>query len=129
MALYKTVRAYDENGNSYILKVSNNQKLIQIHREKGINFSANYAAMKNLSANAYVLYMYLLMHHEKRLWVLSSKDIYEKTPLRKYTLTNAITELQDKGYLVPGPVDLGNEYTYKSNSYHLYEVLPGLPGN
>jgi len=129
LILYKTIRVYDERGNDYILKVANNQKVIQIHRKKGISFSANYAAIKNLSANAYVLYMYLLMQNENRIWVLSSKDIYENTPLKKYTLTNALAELQDKGYLVPGEIDLGKKRTYNSNSYHLYESLHGLPGN
>lgn len=129
MLVYKNIKAYDEHGDSYIIKVSNNQKVIQIHRKRSINFSANYAAIKNLSANAYVLYMYLLMHSEKRIWALSSKDIYENTPLRKYTLSNAITELQEKGYLVPGEIDLGDNKTYNSNSYHLYESLHGLPGN
>lgn len=129
MLVYKTIRACDDRGKEYIIKVSNNQKVIQIHKKRGIDYISNYAAMKNLSSNAYVLYMYLLMHYEKRIWALSSKDIYEKTQLKKYTLTNAVKELQDKGYLVPGEIDLGNGKTYNSSSYHFYETLHGLPGN
>ena len=46
----------DKQGRSYAIVVAKNQKVIQIHRAKnGINFAANYEAMKILTPNAYVL--------------------------------------------------------------------------
>ena len=84
-------------GKQYYIKVAANQKVIQIHRVKnGINFEANYKAMAVLSANAYVLYMYLLMHENHRVWALSSKDVYAKTALTEKTYTKAVAELIEK---------------------------------
>ena len=115
----------------YSILVAKNQKVIQIHRIKSsINFEANYKAMKELSSNAYVLYMYLLMHENHRVWALSSKDAYNKTGLTDKTYPNAVKELSKKGYLTAGIIDLGEvkngtqseyERKYKEEAYHLWE--------
>lgn len=105
----------------YIIKVAYNQKVVQIHRvESGINYKANYKALKALSTNAYALYMYLLMHEEKRIWALSSKDVYEKTSLTKNNYPKAVEELIEKGYLTQGKID-GGVTEFKENAYHLWE--------
>ena len=110
-------------GKQYYIKVAANQKVIQIHRVKnGINFEANYKAMAVLSANAYVLYMYLLMHENHRVWALSSKDVYAKTALTEKTYTKAVAELIEKKYLVKGDIQLDACTTYSENAYHLYEL-------
>lgn len=58
----KIIHAKDQDQNDYYIRVAHNQKLIQIHRQRGISFNFNYEAIKNLSTNAYALYMYILMH-------------------------------------------------------------------
>lgn len=106
----------------YSITVKPNQKVIQIHRVKnGINFEANYEAMKTLSSNAYVLYMYLLMHKDNRVWALSSKDVYTKTPLTEETFPTAVDELIDKKYLVKGEINICGDTKYKKDAYHLLE--------
>lgn len=112
----------DKQGRSYAIVVAKNQKVIQIHRAKnGISFAANYEAMKILTPNAYVLFMYLLMHENNRVWALSSKDVYEKTTLTEKTYPKAVQELINKGYLTAGEIDLGSGTKYKEDAYHLWE--------
>lgn len=112
----------DSKGRSYAIQVAKNQKVIQIHRVKSsINFEANYEAMKELSSNTYVLYMYLIMHENDRVWALSSKDVYAKTQLTEKTYQKAIQELIEKKYLTAGEIDIGTEIKYKENAYHLWE--------
>ena len=110
-----------KNGTPYTIKQSNNQKLFQIHRDQGINFEYNYTALKNLSQNAYTLYMYLIMHNPNRIWALSSKNIFEHTPLKKKTYMLAMHELQDKNYITPGAIKLSDNYIYNNNTYHIWE--------
>ncbi len=115
----------------YSILVAKNQKVIQIHRIKSsINFEANYKAMNDLTSNAYVLYMYLLMHENHRVWALSSKDVYNKTHLTEKTYPNAVKELVKKGYLTAGIINLGEVHSgtidekgrrYKEEAYHLWE--------
>ena len=110
-------------GKQYYIKVAANQKVIQIHRVKNyINFEANYKAMAALSSNAYVLYMYILMHDNRRIWALSSKDVYAKTALTEKTYTKAVAELIEKKYLVKGDIQLDAYTTYSENAYHFYEL-------
>lgn len=109
-------------GNKFKIVVAKNQKVIQIHRIKNsINFVANQNAMKILTANAYVLYMYLLMHENHRIWALSSKDVFNKTPLTEKTYPKAVVELILKGYLTVGIIDIGGGEVYKEEAYHLWE--------
>lgn len=113
-----------KSGGIYPIIVAPNQKVIQIHRiRKAINFEANKAALATLSANGYVLYMYLLMHPEGRIWALSSKDVYNRTPLTEKTYTVAMKELIAKGYLTEGEIFI-NTYsatTFKENAWHFWE--------
>lgn len=111
-----------KNGNQYKIVVAKNQKVIQIHRvKKSINFLANQNAMKVLTANAYVLYMYLLMHENHRVWSLSSKDVFNKTPLTEKTYPKAVVELILKSFLTVGIIDIGSSEIYKEEAYHLWE--------
>ena len=117
------VRDESRHGAMYNIIVAKNQKVIQIHRVKSsINFAANYKAMKELTANGYVLYMFLLMHENHRVWALSSKDVYNKTPLTEKTYPKAVIELIKKNYLTVGIIDIGGqEKQYKEEAYHLWE--------
>lgn len=121
MQAHKVINVKDHNNKDYFVRVANNQKVIQIHREKGINFDSNYEAIKTLSTNAYVLYMYMLMHSSNRIWALSSQEVFDNTPLKKRTYMNAMKELQDAKYLTPGVIDLNNGEVYDTNTYHLWE--------
>ena len=115
-----------KSGGNYKIIVAKNQKVIQIHRIKNsINFTANQSAMQILTSNAYVLYMYLLMHENHRIWALSSKDVFNKTPLTEKTYPKAVVELILKGYLTAGIINIGGDKkyydTYKEEAYHLWE--------
>ena len=120
----RTISVYEaKTGKHYGVQVAKNQKVIQIHRVKnGINFEANYEAMKNLSANAYVLYMYLIMHSEGRVWALSKVDVEAKTALKEKTYLKAVQELIEKKYLTPGDIDIGGEKPWIEEAYHLWET-------
>lgn len=119
---YKTIEINNDSQlRSYAIKVAANQKVIQIHRKAGsITFASNYKAMKKLSSNAYVLYMYLLMHSNNRIWALSSEAVYDKTNLTKNTFPKAVEELIVTGYLVEGEIDIGGN-KFKNNAFHLWE--------
>ena len=112
------IKLYDSSGIQYTIKVHPNQKAIYIHRDKGINFWLNQEAMEKLSADAYLLYMYLLVKKENRVWALSSQDVFEHTALKKRTYMKAVAELQEKKYLIPGPIEGVNKNVC---TYHLWE--------
>lgn len=114
----------DSQLRSYAIKVAKNQKVIKIHRIKNsINFKANDKAQKELSLYAYALYMYLIKHEQHRVWALSSKDVYDKTPLTEKTYAKAVKELIEKDYLTKGTIDLGDgNKKYIDDSYHLWEI-------
>ena len=119
------------SGRNFSLKLTPEQALIQIHRfRESINFEANNEALKNLSAEAFVLYMYLVKQHPKYLWRLAEKDVLRKTPLTSDTLKSAFEELVEKQYLTPGEVGEGIPWSqlYTYNSYHLWEK-PSLNPN
>ena len=110
-----------KNGYNGSIKVAKNQKVIQIHRIKnGINFEANYKALATLTEHGYILYMYLLMHSNNRVWALSSKDVTERTPLTMNPYNAAVHDLIDKGYLVAGNID-EKELHFDVNAYHFLE--------
>lgn len=113
---------FNNGKTTYQVEVAKNQKVVQIHRVKnGINFEANLRAMKTLSANGYVLYMYLMMHEKDRVWALSSKDVYRKTPLTEKTYPKAVQELIDNNYLIKENIGVGGTLI-SENAYHLYET-------
>lgn len=127
MPVKKILTATLNDGTTYTIRRTNNQKLFQIHRDKGINFEHNYTALKTLSQNAYTLYMYMIMHNPERIWALSSKDVFECTPLKKKTYIAAIRELQNKNYLTPGPIKLSENCIYENNTYHIWESAKMTP--
>lgn len=117
---------YTKEGAPYQIRVAPKQKIIQVHRNNYIDFEFNQRAQKKLSAEAYMLYMYLLTRSRDRAWVLSSKDVYENTTLKKRTYSRAINELIEAGYLIKKEIQIKEEETYTQNTYHLLEH-PQLP--
>lgn len=85
-----------------------NQKVVQVKHEicdadhiyTMCNVKANSAAMKELSANTYKLYMYFDLNQDGYLFALSYKAVHEATGMSDKTYQRAIKELIDKGYLV-----------------------------
>ena len=120
----RTISVYERaTGKHYGIQVAKNQKVVQIHRVKnGINFAASYQSLKDLTANAHLLYMYLLLHSEGRVWALSSKDVYERTHLTDKTYPKAVQELIEKKYLTPGDIDIGTDAPFTENAYHFWET-------
>lgn len=117
---------HDKQNRSYAIKKSHNQKVIQIKRAnkvtQTINFQANKEAMQELSANGYLLYMYLVMHPHNRVWALSSKTIYNETALTEKPYTGAVKELIEKGFLVPHDIEsIYGNWKIKDNAYYFYE--------
>lgn len=95
----------------YTIMISKNQRAIQINRagvSNDINFVANAKARKELTANAYLLYMHLLCRNENRIWAVSSQEIFENTSLTHNTYYNAWNELVEKGYIMTGTLNIDN---------------------
>lgn len=85
-----------------------NQKVVRVRHEicdadhiyTMCNVKANSAAMKELSANTYKLYMYFDLNQDGYLFALSYKAVHEATGMSDKTYQKAIKELIEKGYLV-----------------------------
>lgn len=85
-----------------------NQKVVQVRHEvcdaehiyTMCNVKANSTAMKELSANAYKLYMYFDLNQDGYLFALSYKAVHEATGMADKTYQRAIKELIEKEYLV-----------------------------
>ena len=108
------------NGERYCnITVYNNQKVVHINKinknGKMYDLAANKQAIKNLTANAYVLYSHLLHNKSDWLEAISKKRICEITSLGDRTYDKALDELIEKRYIVKKD---HNEY---ENYYEFYE--------
>lgn len=112
------IKLYDCSGHQYTIKAAYNQKVIYIHRGKTIDFKLNLQAMSELSSDAYLLYMYLMIRQKDKVWALSSKEVFESTALKKRTYMKAVAELIDKQFLIPGPIEGVDKNLC---TYHLWE--------
>ena len=85
-----------------------NQKVITVkqsicdteHIYARCNLKANKMALKELSANAYKLYMYFALNQDNYSFALSYVHVYSITGISEKTYHRAVKELIDKGYLV-----------------------------
>ena len=103
-----------------------NQKVVQIKRvdekRKSINFDANRQAMQNLTPNGYMLYMNLILWPHDTAWALSSKEVYQRTTLKRRTYEAAIEDLISHGYLVPHDIrSPSGNFKADDNAYYLLE--------
>lgn len=85
-------------------KVAPNQKVVTMHKIHGksgriLDISSNKEAMKQLSADAYSLYMHFILSVPEYTEALSLQYISEVTSLKERTYYKAINELIEKGYL------------------------------
>ena len=79
-------------------------------------------AQNTLSDSAFRLYIYIGMFKEyskkKERLNLSRQDAMESTGISSRAFTNAVNELQEKGYLVPDPLfDAKNNFAYIESGY------------
>lgn len=67
----------------------------------GIDFRANREALKQMTPNAYVLYMALITRPVHKIWIMSKLKLTSETALTSETLAAAFDELVQLGYLTP----------------------------
>lgn len=85
-----------------------NQKVITVNKSicdkehiyATCNLKANKIALKELSANAYKLYMYFALNQDNYTFALSYLDVYNITGMSEKTYHRTVKELIEKGYLV-----------------------------
>lgn len=90
------------------VKVVPNQKVIQIHKvhAKGgriLDITANRVAQRELSTQAYILYMHFILSLPGYQEALSVTHITESTSLSERGYYKAVNELIEKKYLVQEP--------------------------
>ena len=103
------------------INVGNDQRTYQVHRVGGgINFKANRRAMKMLSPEAYMLYMYMVMDTAEREWLLDEITVASKSRLKVSEVERAVQELLEKKYLTQGEISLGGSQ-HKRMAFHLWE--------
>lgn len=105
----------------YSIDVENGQRTYQVHRVGvGINFKANRRAMKELTPQAYMLYMSMVMDAVEREWLLDEEEVTASTSLARTDVQEAIQELIAKKYMTPGEIRIGG-VSHKRNTFHLWE--------
>ena len=109
------------------VKVVPNQKVIEIHKvhAKGgriLDIATNRVAQRELSAQAYVLYMHFMLNLPGYREALSLKYITESTSLSERGYYKAVNELIEQKYLVQEPSTQFSEF------YGFYES-PSLRPN
>ena len=102
------------------VKVVPNQKVIEIHKvhDKGgriLDIPTNRQAQKELSVQAYVLYMHFVLNLPGYKEALSLNHILETTSLSERGYYKAVNELIEKKYLVREPSTQFSEF------YRFYE--------
>lgn len=115
-AIWKNV-----NQDGKVFCIRNDGPIYRVHRLKGgINFEANEWALFNLSHETYILYMHIIIKSERTAWFLDERQIERATHLTSSKQLQAWCELQAKGYVTQGPVDVDGTI-YKTNAYHVWE--------
>ena len=102
------------------IKVVPNQKVIEVHKVHGkgsriLDIQTNRQAQKELSPQAYVLYMHFVLSLPNYTEALSLEYITQTTSLSERGYYKAVNELIEKKYLIQKP---SKEY---SEFYHFYE--------
>lgn len=85
-----------------------NQKVVKVmhdicnenHIYTQCNVKSNKRAIKELSPNAYKLYMYFALNHHEYTFALSSVDVQNTTGMSDTTYKKCVRELIEKEYLV-----------------------------
>ena len=114
------IKVYTKDRGLLDIKVVPNQKVIKINKvndKRGciLDIQTNKQAMKDLSSNAYMLYMHFVLNIPGYEEALSFKHLTENTSLSERSYYKSINELIDKGYLLKVENKDFPEY------YHFYE--------
>ena len=108
------IRFQADGGKCYDIKLAPNQKVVTVVKSKPkgyiLDISANRAAHKKLSSDAYSLYMHFVLNVPGYTEALSMKYITDNTDLSERTYYKAIKELIEQGYLVKTPHEQIKEY-------------------
>lgn len=111
----------------YTIELENGQRTFEVHRvQKGIDFKANRQAMKELSPQAYMMYMYMVLNSPNKEWRFAEDKLSDETKLDMDALETTIHELLDKQYLTQGTIYSGGGI-HKKHAYHIWETPELLP--
>ena len=108
------VRVQASDGKYYDIKLAPNQKVVTVIKSKPkgyiLDIDANKLARKNLSSDAYSLYMHFVLNVPGYTEALSMKYNLDTSSLSERTYYKSVNELIDKGYLVKTPHEQIKEY-------------------
>ena len=108
------VRVQGNDGKHYDIKLAPNQKVITVIKSKPkgyiLDIEANKLARKNLSSDAYSLYMHFVLNAPGYTEALSMKHNIATSSLSERTYYKSVNELIEKGYLVKTPHEQIKEY-------------------
>jgi len=112
----------------YTIELENGQRTFEVHRvQKGIDFKANRQAMKELSPQAYMLYMYMVLNSPNKEWRLTEDKLAAETKLDMNVFETTIDELLAKQYLTQGTIYSGGG-VHTKHAYHIWETPEFQPG-
>ena len=102
------------NGKCYDIKLAPNQKVVTVIKSKPkgyiLDIEANKVARKELSSDAYSLYMHFVLNVPGYTEALSMQQNIKTSSLSERTYYKAVNELIQKGYLVKKPHEQIKEY-------------------
>lgn len=108
------VRIQVSNDKYYDIKLAPNQKVVTVVKSKPkgyiLDIEANRIAHKNLSSDAYSLYMHFVLNVPGYTEALSMQHITHNSALSERTYYKAVNELIEKRYLVKRPHEQIKEY-------------------
>lgn len=108
------VRVQASDGKYYDIKLAPNQKVVTVVKSKPkgyiLDIEANKLARKNLSSDAYSLYMHFVLNVPGYTEALSMKHNLDTSSLSERTYYKSVNELIEKGYLVKTPHEQIKEY-------------------
>ncbi len=108
------VRVQASDGKYYDIKLAPNQKIVTVVKSKPkgyiLDIEANKLARKNLSSDAYSLYMHFVLNVPGYTEALSMKYNLATSSLSERTYYKSVNELIEKGYLVKTPHEQIKEY-------------------
>ena len=108
------VRIHAGDGKHYDIKLAPNQKVVTVIKSKPkgyiLDIDANRLARKNLSSDAYSLYMHFVLNVPGYTEALSMKHNLDTSSLSERTYYKSVNELIEKGYLVKTQHEQIKEY-------------------
>ena len=99
------------------------QKLIIIKKKtNAVDFKYMYNALKELSTDAFALYMYLYGIEKNYIWALSSQHVCENSKLSMRTYPKAVKELIEHKYLIRSRLTTDDGIVIDRNIYDFCET-------